>query len=98
MKQELVRDIEILNKHFPVFRQQYQVKRFGIFGSIRSGRYTNDSDIDVLVEFSEPIGLFKFVALERKLSELLGRKVDLVSKDSLKPIVKDSILKDVVYA
>jgi len=55
------------------------------------------SDLDILVEFSEPIGLFKFVELEDFLSQELNLKVDLVMKDALKPRIKDAILKEAIY-
>ena len=97
MIKELDRDIKLLNKHFDIIRRQYRVKHLGIFGSVAKGTQTKKSDIDLLVEFSGPIGLFSFVRLERELSEILGRKVDLVSKDGLKPIIRDSILEEVIY-
>ena len=55
-----------------------------------------DSDIDILVEFEKPIGLFKFLELEEHLSQLLGRKVDLVSKNALKPHIGKYILDEVI--
>ncbi|MBA7684699.1 hypothetical protein ES703_93106 [subsurface metagenome] len=55
------------------------------------------SDIDILVEFYETIDLFEFVELEDFLSEALGVKVDLVMKETLKPRIKNRILKEAVY-
>ena len=57
-----------------------------------------DSDVDIIVTFSAPIGLFKFISLEEYLEGLLGLKADLVSKDALKPRIGARILKEVVYA
>ncbi len=57
---------------------------------------TADSDLDVLVEFTEPPSLFEFARLEYDLSEQLGIKVDLVMKDALKPALGQRILKEVV--
>lgn len=55
------------------------------------------SDIDILVEFYETIDLFEFVELEDFLSEALGVKVDSVTKETLKPRIKNRILKEAVY-
>jgi predicted nucleotidyltransferase len=52
--------------------------------------------VDVLVEFEEPVGLFEFMDLEMYLSDLLGVKVDLVSKKALKPHIGERILKEVI--
>lgn len=73
------------------------MKSIGFFGSYVRGEQKRSSDLDVLVEFSEPIGLFKFIELEDFLTEKLGVKVDLVMRDSLKPRIKESILKEAVY-
>jgi hypothetical protein len=56
------------------------VKDIGIFGSYVRSEQKRNSDVDLLVEFSEPVGLFEYMALEKFLSGLLGIKVDLVSK------------------
>lgn len=55
------------------------------------------SDVDILVKFYETIDLFEFVELEDFLSEALGVKVDLVMKETLKPRIKNRILKEAVY-
>jgi predicted nucleotidyltransferase len=77
--------------------ENYEIKEIGIFGSYVRGEQEEKSDLDILVDFKETIGLFKFVALERYLSELLGVKVDLVMKSALKPRIGARILKEVVY-
>jgi predicted nucleotidyltransferase len=78
-------------------RKRYNVKTIGLFGSYVRGEQKTTSDLDVLVEFYEPISLFHFVELEDFLSQRLGVKVDLVMRDSLKPRIKDSILNEAVY-
>ena len=55
---------------------------------------TAKSDIDILVEIEKPIGLFEFVALQQKLEVELGRRVDLVERDALKPRLKPYVMKD----
>lgn len=73
------------------------METIGIFGSYVRGEQKRKSDLDLLVEFSDPPSLFKFVELEDFLSQKLGIKVDLVMKDALKPRIKDSILNEAVY-
>lgn len=81
----------------PALKEKYRVKTFGVFGSCIKGRQRKKSDVDILVEFEEPISLLEFVALERQLSELVGKKVDLVMKTALKPRIGKHILEEVVY-
>jgi len=85
-----------IRKNMPVLRDKYKVKTIGLFGSYVRDEQSKRSDIDILVEFYETIDLFTFVELEEFLSEMLGIKVDLVMKDTLKPRIKDRILKEVV--
>ncbi len=72
------------------------VKSIGLFGSVVQENPGNESDIDVLVEFKRPVGMFKFLELEELLSEKLGGKVDLVSKKALKPEIGRVILAEVL--
>lgn len=78
-------------------QREYNVQRIGVFGSFIRGDQNPTSDIDILVELSEPIGLFRFVGLEHRLEELLGRDVDLVTPRALKSSMKDDVLRQVVY-
>lgn len=95
---EAVKEIEEkINEHKPTLRDRFKVKSIGIFGSYLRGEQHEKSDIDVLVEFSGVIDLFEFMRLEDFLSDILGRKVDLVMKDALKPRIKERILKEAVY-
>lgn len=77
-------------------KEKFKVKTIGVFGSFVRGEQKVSSDVDVLVEFEEPVGLFEFMALENYLSELLGLKVDLVSKKALKPHIGEHILEEVI--
>lgn len=92
--EELKNQIELLK---PVLRERFKVETIGIFGSYVRGEQKRNSDVDILVEFSDPPSLFEFVELEDFLSQNFGVKVDLVMKDSLKPRIKDSILSEAVY-
>jgi len=87
----------ILADHKGELASRFNVAQLGIFGSYVRGEQKNTSDIDVLVEFKEPIGLFRFLDLEEYLTGLLGRKVDLVSKKALKPRIGSHILKEAVF-
>jgi len=78
-------------------RERFKVRRIGIFGSWVRNEQKKGSDLDILVEFEEPIGLLDFLALEDYLSDLLGIKVDLVMKSALKPGIGKHILEEVVY-
>ena len=84
----------------PVLKDKYQVETIGIFGSYTRGEQTKKSDADILVEFSKDahVGFFKFLELEEFLTQKLGVKVDLVTKNALKPMMKNQILKETIYA
>jgi len=86
-----------LREHKPELKERYNVEEIGIFGSYVHGDQAESSDIDLLVEFSEPIG-WEIIDLKEELEKLLNRPVDLVTKDALKPRLKTQIMKDVVYA
>jgi uncharacterized protein len=77
--------------------KEYSVKTIGLFGSVARNEQTGQSDIDLLVEFSKPVGFVTFMRLENFLSERLGRQVDLVTSDSLKPVIRQDVLSEVIY-
>lgn len=72
------------------------VSNIFIFGSYATETQTEQSDIDLLVETSKPISIFKFVSLKEYFENMLGKKIDLGTPDSLKPVIKDRILKEAV--
>ncbi len=76
--------------------RRYRVLELSVFGSAARGEMQPDSDIDLLVEFlpEAEVGLMDHAGLMLDLSELLGRKVDLVSKNGLKPLIRDSVIQD----
>lgn len=78
-------------------RKNYRVKEIGIFGSYVRGEQKEISDLDVLVEFDEPVSLLWLVKVEIYLSELLGIKVDIVPKKDVRPELKERILKEAIY-
>jgi predicted nucleotidyltransferase len=77
--------------------REYSVKTIGVFGSVARSEETEQSDIDLLVEFSRPVGFVTFMRLENFLSERLGERVDLVTSDSLKPVIRKDVLAEVIY-
>jgi uncharacterized protein len=74
--------------------RQNNVRKLSVFGSFARGEDRPDSDIDMLVEFSVPKSLFGLVALETQLSDLLGRRVDLLTEQSVSPYIRNSIRRD----
>ena len=86
----------IINKNKPDLVKRYPIKSIGIFGSFSRNDFNENSDIDILVEFSEPIGI-EFIDLANELEKLLQHKVDLVSKNGIKPKYLKAIEKDLSY-
>lgn len=76
------------------------MQSLSLFGSMAKGEETPESDVDLLVTFSQPVTLLQMVAFERELSEALGVKVDVVTEGSLSPYLRKQILKErqLVYA
>jgi len=81
----------------PEIQKKYKVKKLGIFGSYIKNQQKRGSDIDILMEYSEVPDLIDFIELQSYLSNLLGIKVDLVMKSSLKPNIRRGILREVIY-
>lgn len=86
----------ILRAHKVELAERYGVKEIGVFGSWVCGEARRGSDLDILVEFDVVPGLLKFIELENYLSRLLGMKVDLVRKKSIREELKERILKEVI--
>jgi len=97
MKKSLDEIRNILNKHREELRQKYNITEIGIFGSYVRGEQKKRSDVDILVEIGEPVSLLRFVGIENYLSDLLKTKVDLIPKESIRPELKERILKEAVY-
>ncbi|MDA8086405.1 MAG: nucleotidyltransferase family protein [Nitrospiraceae bacterium] len=94
---ELDKIKDILNKHRNELREKYKITEIGIFGSYIRGGQKNESDIDILVEFGEPVSLLDLIGAENYISDLIGRKVDLVPREDIRPELKQVILDEVVY-
>jgi predicted nucleotidyltransferase len=85
-----------LREILPVIKARYKVRSLEVFGSYVRNEQRRGSDIDILLELDETIDLFTYVELEDFISEMLGIKVELIMKDTLKPRIKDGILKEAV--
>ena len=80
----------------PDLSTRYGVSTLGLFGSIVRDDFTEESDIDIVVSFSKPIGI-EFVTLADELEDKLKRKVDLVSRNGIKPKYWEFIEPEVIY-
>ncbi|MBI5613546.1 nucleotidyltransferase family protein [Candidatus Gottesmanbacteria bacterium] len=87
-------DIQTIQHKTTSLFKQYGVKRASLFGSTARGEHTSDSDVDILVEMAEKSRLFDFLALQTDLEQTLGRKVDLVEYEAIRPRLKPYILND----
>jgi predicted nucleotidyltransferase len=89
-------DIEVDAAKLAELCRRYQVRELSVFGSAARGEMRPDSDIDLLVEFlpGAQINLVDYAGLMLDLSKLVGRKVDLVSKKGLKPLIRDAVLQE----
>lgn len=92
--------VTTLRANMGYLHEQFGVKQMALFGSFAAGTAKKNSDVDLLVEFDRPMGL-KFVRLSEYLEKLLGRKVDVLTKEGLKGIraktAADSIRKGMKY-
>ena len=87
----------ILEDHKSEVMQKYRVREIGIFGSFVRGEQKRGSDVDILVTFAGIPDVFRYMELEDYLRKLLGKKVDLVRKEAIRPELKKRILKEAVY-
>ncbi len=84
---------EIRHRVIPVL-ERHDIKKAALFGSFVRDEASIGSDVDILVEIDSDIGLLDFVGIKLELEEALGRKVDLVEYDTIKPIIKKRILSE----
>ena len=88
--------LQILQTHWAEIRA-HDVKSLALFGSIARDEGRLDSDVDLLVEFAHPVGLFAFINLQPYLEQLLGCKVDLGTPKSLRPRLRERVLQEALY-
>jgi hypothetical protein len=88
--------IRILHHHRSALAARYGVKSLALFGSVARDEATAGSDVDLLVEFDRPIGLFGLFALQDHLETLLHCSVDLGTRDSLKPRMRTTVFAECI--
>ncbi len=86
--------IDIPEGKIAEFCRRHRVRSLSLFGSVLREDFDTDSDVDVLVEFESDaqVGFIAMSRMQRELSALLGRPVDLVPRDGLKPIIREAVL------
>lgn len=89
IKRKLMQNSSVLKK--------YHISRIGLYGSTVRGTHNDGSDVDLVADFSEAISLFEYVHLSDDLSGILNRKVDLVTVNGIKPLIKHRILGEVEW-
>lgn len=95
-KLSLEKILDILRQQIPTLAERYSVEKLEVFGSYVRSEQNKDSDLDILVTFKEVPSLLTFITIEHYLSDLLGIKVDLIMKDSLKPKIGQQILREAI--
>ena len=88
--------INILQAHQENLAKEFGVKSLQLFGSVARDEATPSSDVDLLVEFNRPMGYFGLFSLQDYLENLLGCSVDLGTKNSLRPTIKENVMRDLV--
>jgi uncharacterized protein len=94
MKQDTV--VQILKEKNTELAERFGVKSLLLFGSVARDEATPTSDVDLLVEFSRPVGYFGLFALQDCLEKVLGCSVDLGTPDSLKPYIKERVMGELI--
>ncbi len=80
----------------PTLKRKYHVKAIEIFGSYARGEQSKKSDLDLLITFSQPYSLWELLDVKEFLSKKLRLQVDLVPKDSIKPMLKEQIIQEAI--
>ena len=95
MQQDVV--LQLLKQKNAELANEFGVKSLSLFGSVARNEARPTSDVDLLVEFSRPVGYFGLFALQDYLEKLLGCSVDIGTLDSLKPYMRERIMGDLVH-
>jgi len=75
---------------------RFKITKPGVFGSFARGEETPESDVDILVEFSEVPGIIDFFSAEEHLEKLLNRKIDLVRENAIRPELREIVMSEVI--
>jgi uncharacterized protein len=89
--------LQKLREHKPELLRKYPISKLGVFGSYARGEANENSDIDIAVEITGPMGL-NFVQMADEIEDLFGRKTDVVPLRSIKPQYLESVQRDIIYA
>ena len=84
---------EIKRKLIPILRKN-KVTKAGIFGSYARGKQSRKSDVDILIEINDSVGLIEFIKLKMAIQELLRKKVDLVEYNTIRPEIRENIIRN----
>jgi len=90
--------LRLIEAHRDELRSSFDVRSLALFGSVARDEARSDSDVDLLVEFTEPVGFFHLFRVRRRLEEILGAPVDLTTPGGLRPELRDRILAEAVSA
>lgn len=93
---ELATIKQIIKELKPELEKKFHVSSIGVFGSVARNDSSENSDVDIIVDFSQPIGI-EFIDLADLLEEKFHEQVDLVSKKGIKPQYFSSIENEIVY-
>lgn len=97
MKPDREAVLELLRREGPRLRAEYHVASLALFGSVARGDASEASDVDLLVAFDRPVGLFHLVRTQEHLEALLGRPVDLVTSGGLRPRLRARIAREALH-
>jgi predicted nucleotidyltransferase len=86
--------IAVLKRKITPILNRYGIKKAGLFGSCVRGELREDSDLDILVELDSDLSLLEFIRIKLDLEDMLGRNIDLVEYSTIKPRLKERILKE----
>ena len=78
--------------------KKYGIHSLSVFGSVARGQARKNSDVDILVDFEKPVGLFEYARLKMYLESVLGREVDLVTPEALRKELREDILREAIRA
>ena len=78
--------------------KKYGIHSLSVFGSVARGEARKNSDVDILVDFEKPVGLFEYARLKMYLEGVLGREVDLVTPEALRTEMREEILREAIRA
>lgn len=78
--------------------KKYGIHSLSVFGSVARGQARKNSDVDILVDFEKPVGLFEYARLKMYLEGVLGREVDLVTPEALRKELREDILREAIRA